>query len=78
MSILANRIMIEGFIISDNYFEDGVDIRPQWRRELAEWIREGHINYREDVTEGFENTPETFIGMFRGENFGKRLIQMAT
>ncbi len=78
MSILVNRIMMRGFIISDHYFEDGVDNRPRWRTELAQWIREGHIGYLEDVTDGLENTPETFIGMFQGENFGKTLIRVST
>ena len=48
------------------------------RAELAQWIREGHIGYLEDVTDGLENTPETFIGMFLGENFGKTLIRVST
>ncbi len=78
MSILSNRIKMQGYIISDHYVEDGVDNRPAWRADLAEWIREGHIHYREDVTDGLENAPETFIGLFRGENFGKTLIRVAT
>lgn len=78
MSILANRILIEGFIISDHYVEDGVDNRPRWRADLARWIREGHIHYREDVTDGLENAPDTFIGMFHGDNFGKTLVRVSS
>ena len=77
MSILANQIMIEGFLIGAHYIVDGVDRRPRWRADLAQWMEEGHIYYREDVTDGLENAPETFIGLFRGENFGKTLIRMS-
>lgn len=78
MSILASQLTFEGFLIGDHYFVDGVDRRPRWRRELNQWIEDGHIFYREDVTDGLENTPEAFIGMFDGENFGKTLIRVST
>ena len=77
MSILASQITVEGFLIGDHYVVDGVDRRPRWRRELTQWIDEGHIYYREDVTDGLENAPETFIGMFHGENFGKTLVRVS-
>lgn len=77
MSILASQLTVEGFLIGDHYVVDGVDRRPRWRRELAQWIDEGHIYYREDVTDGLERAPETFIGMFQGENFGKTLIRVS-
>ena len=41
------------------------------------WIAEGKIVYREDVVDGLENAPEAFIGLLRGDNFGKRVIRVA-
>ena len=35
------------------------------------------MKYREDVVEGIENAPAAFIGMMRGENFGKLLIKVS-
>lgn len=78
MAILAQRILMQGFIISDHYVEDGVDNRPGWFAALREWTESGQIVYREDVTEGLENAPRTFIGMLRGENFGKTVIRVAS
>ncbi len=78
MSILANRLLMQGFIISDHYVENGVDNRPEWFAALREWSEAGLIHYREDVTDGLENAPVTFIGMLRGENFGKTLIRVAS
>ncbi len=44
---------------------------------LAGWVREGKIKYREDVVEGFENMPRALIGLFLGENIGKRVVKVA-
>ena len=50
---------------------------PSGIRELARWIHEGKIKYREDIVVGIENTPRAFIGLFKGENIGKRLVKVA-
>ena len=44
--------------------------------ELQAWVRSGKLKYREDVVEGFENTPKAFIGLFSGSNFGKRVVRI--
>ena len=46
-------------------------------RQLGEWIKEGHLKYRESVGEGLENAPELFRGLLRGKNFGKQLVKIA-
>ena len=33
-------------------------------------------SHREDIVEGLENAPKTFIGMLNGENLGKTLIKL--
>ena len=45
--------------------------------EMAGWIREGTLKYREDIVEGFENMVKAFVGLFSGENTGKRLVKIA-
>jgi NADPH-dependent curcumin reductase len=77
MAILAKRILMKGFIISDHYVENGIDNRLAWFDELSEWVGTGRITYREDVTEGIENAPRAFIGMLRGENFGKAVVRVS-
>lgn len=47
------------------------------RQRMAAWIREGKLKYREDVVDGIQNAPRAFIGMMRGENFGKLLVKVA-
>ena len=43
---------------------------------ISNWIKDGKLKYTEDVTVGLENAPTTFIGMLKGDNFGKTLIKI--
>lgn len=45
--------------------------------QLAEWLKQGKLKYRESIVEGVGNAPRAFIGLLRGENFGKQLIKVA-
>ncbi|MGZ5492035.1 MAG: NADP-dependent oxidoreductase [Thermoanaerobaculia bacterium] len=71
-SILVNRALIQGLIIFDH-----VDRMPAFLRDMSQWLREGKIKYREDVIQGLENAPRAFIGLLKGENIGKRVVQVA-
>ena len=42
----------------------------------ADVIKVGKIKYREDVVQGIDKAPRAFIGLLRGENFGKMLVKM--
>ncbi|MEH6912348.1 MAG: NADP-dependent oxidoreductase [Oceanicoccus sp.] len=44
--------------------------------ELASWINEGKLKYRESVVDGLQNAPEAFRGLLTGKNFGKQLIKI--
>ena len=44
---------------------------------MARWIQAGQMRYKEDITQGIENTPETFARMLVGKTFGKTLVQVA-
>jgi leukotriene B4 12-hydroxydehydrogenase/15-oxo-prostaglandin 13-reductase len=71
-SILTNRIKVQGFIVSDR-----MELWPKALADLAGWVAAGKIKYRETVTEGLENAPRAFIGLLKGENFGKQLVRIA-
>jgi len=38
-------------------------------------VQEGKIQVKETVVEGFEKTPEAFIGMLTGKNMGKMVVK---
>ena len=71
-SILTNRIKVQGFIVSDR-----MELWPKALADLAGWVAAGRIKYRETVTEGLENAPRAFIGLLKGENFGKQLVRLS-
>jgi hypothetical protein len=70
--VLVNRVRVQGFIVSDFYQR-----RDEGLRQLAEWLREGKLRYREDIVDGLENAPPAFIGMLQGRNLGKQLVRLA-
>lgn len=71
-AILTSRVKVQGFIVGDH-----VDLWPQAVTELGELYSAGKLKYRESVAEGLENAPKAFIGMLKGENFGKQLVKLA-
>ncbi len=72
-TLLKKRIRMQGFIIGQDY---GHRIQ-EFQREMGRWLKEDKIHYREQVTDGLENAPQTFIGLLTGKNFGKVVIRLA-
>ncbi|MEY8097752.1 NADP-dependent oxidoreductase [Falsihalocynthiibacter sp. S25ZX9] len=70
--ILRKRLTMRGFIV----FDDFGQYYPEFASEMGAWVREGKIKYREEMIEGLEQAPEAFIGLLRGEAFGKRVIHL--
>ena len=71
-SILTNRLKIQGFIVSEV-----ADAWPPALAELAQRVGDGSLKYRETVSHGLESAPSAFIGLLRGDNFGKQLVELA-
>jgi NADPH-dependent curcumin reductase CurA len=72
MAAVGMRIKLQGFIVSDH-----MERWPEALKELSDGVRSGKIKYRETVTQGLENAPRAFIGLLKGENFGKQLVKVA-
>jgi len=70
--LLVKRARMQGFIIFD-YAERFTEAL----QEITQWVRQGMIRYREDILEGIEQAPGSIASLYRGENFGKRLIRIA-
>ena len=70
--VLSKSLMVRGFInydFSAQYYAD-------FLREVGAGIADGSIRYREHIVDGLENTPEAFIGMLDGRNFGKLIVRV--
>ena len=72
-TLLKKRIRMQGFIIGQDY---GHRIH-EFQKEMGQWVKEDKIHYHEDITDGLENAPQTFIGLLKGKNFGKVVIRVA-
>jgi NADPH-dependent curcumin reductase len=73
MSLLVNRATMKGMLVFDyagRYAEAA--------REMAGWMAAGKLKSREDIVEGLDNFPDTFLKLFRGENFGKLILKVVT
>ncbi|SFP49757.1 NADP-dependent oxidoreductase [Salibacterium halotolerans] len=70
--LVKSRALIQGFIVSDyaSRFQEGSE-------KLAAWLSEGKLTYEETMVEGFENVPDAFLGLFKGENLGKQLVKVS-
>lgn len=69
--ILTMRATMRGFIVSEH-----MELWPQAMAELAGHVAAGRIKYRETIAQGLESAPAAFLGMLRGENFGKQLVRL--
>lgn len=71
--LIVKQARAEGFLAFQF-----ADRWPEGVRQMAQWIREGKLHYREDVVQGIENAPKAFIDMLHGQHVGKRLVQVVS
>ena len=71
-TFVGKRVRAQGFIVTDfaGKYEPAL-------KQMGEWIKAGKLKYREDVVNGIDKAPRAFIGLLRGENFGKMLVKLA-
>ncbi|XP_068085740.1 prostaglandin reductase 1-like [Anabrus simplex] len=68
--LVFKELKMEGFVVHrwlDRWME-GI-------HQMKDWVKDQQLVYRETITEGFENMPKAFIGLFRGENIGKAVVK---
>lgn len=70
--LITRRVRMQGFIMIDY-----LDRIQEAVADLATWVFDGRIHYREDIREGFDNIPDTFFRLFKGQNHGKQLLRLA-
>lgn len=70
--VIAKRLRIQGFIVRDHS-----DDHDEFVADMSPLIKANKIVWEETITEGLENAPAAFIGLFEGQNLGKSLVQIA-
>ena len=69
--ILVNRLKIQGFIVSEH-----MEVWPEALQELGDLVGRGQLRPRESMAQGLAAAPEAFLGLLKGKNFGKQLVQL--
>jgi len=70
--ILMKRLRVEGFII--------IDYQPRFMEavmQLGQWLTQGKIKYRVDLSDGLKTAPDALRDLFAGNNIGKRLVKVS-
>jgi NADPH-dependent curcumin reductase CurA len=69
---ITHRVRMEGLVVFD-------DLRgfPEAQATMAGWIADGSLKIAIEEFDGLETLPEAFCGLFRGENFGRRLARLS-
>ncbi|MBI3508245.1 MAG: NADP-dependent oxidoreductase [Chlamydiia bacterium] len=70
--LIVKSAMAKGFLVNTDYkhrFAEG-------RKQMQQWLERGKITPCETVVVGIENTPRALLGLFKGENLGKQLVQV--
>jgi NADPH-dependent curcumin reductase CurA len=75
MQIVAKRITMRGFIVSDDNM--GPRHAKDHQEKLQKWLSEGSFKAKLSVTDGIDNAVDGFLGMLSGKNFGKAVLQIA-
>jgi NADPH-dependent curcumin reductase CurA len=72
MRIVYQRVRIQGFVLGDfcNEIESA-------QADLMRWVKAEQIVHREDLRQGFELLPGSFLDLFSGRNQGTLLVQIA-
>ncbi|GAA2538112.1 NADP-dependent oxidoreductase [Streptomyces koyangensis] len=69
---IGKRLRLQGFIVGDHS-----DLQPQFVDEVSGWVRSGELKYNETFVESIDNGVEGFLGLLRGENTGKMIIDLS-
>jgi len=72
LALLVQRARMEGFVVFDYAERYG-----EAAREMVGWVAEGKLKSREEIVEGIQTFPDTFLKLFKGENTGKLLLKLA-
>ncbi|WP_309132921.1 NADP-dependent oxidoreductase [Brevibacterium sp.] len=69
-AILAKSLTVRGFIQTEFVGR----LYESFLSDMSEWIRDGRIQYREDIRPGLERAPVYFNDLLTGGNFGKMVV----
>ena len=73
-ALVPKRIKMQGFIAGDPQF--GPKYTKDHQKNVSKWIADGTFKTQMSTTVGIDNAVKGFLGMLRGENFGKAVLEI--
>ncbi len=70
-TIVQRRLTIQGFIVSDH-----AALMGEFATEVGGLLKAGKLRSRETVIDGLDKAPQAFMGLLKGENFGKLVVKV--
>jgi len=69
--LLTRSALMQGFIVGyfQKNFSEGIE-------QLAQWVKEKKLEYKQTIIEGFDKLPDAFLGLFSGKNIGKMIVKV--
>ena len=71
-NILLKRVRVQGFIVNDY-----APRFPEAIAQIVQWLKDGRLKYRVDVTPDLRSAPTALDKLFDGSNKGKLLIKVS-
>ncbi|KAI2601808.1 NAD(P)-binding protein [Hypoxylon sp. NC1633] len=72
--LITKLITMQGFLVGQPEF--GPAYFEEHQQKVQEWIADGSFKAKLHVTEGIDRAAEGFVGMLKGENFGKAILKI--
>jgi NADPH-dependent curcumin reductase CurA len=69
--IVVKRLTIRGFLTYEH-----ADRIPEAQAQLNDWVQNGALIALDNIQEGIENAPASFIELMRGHTVGKTLVRL--
>jgi NADPH-dependent curcumin reductase CurA len=68
--LLTRSVLMQGFIVSNfqSHFPEAVS-------HLARWLQEGKMKFEQTIVHGFDQLPTALLGLFKGTNIGKMVVE---
>ncbi|XP_065848584.1 2-alkenal reductase (NADP(+)-dependent)-like [Euphorbia lathyris] len=72
IDVIYRRLKIQGFLAADF-----MDLYPDFISTTTQYLRSGKMHSLEDISTGVQTIPSSLVALFRGQNIGKKIVQLA-
>ncbi|MGO8697536.1 MAG: NADP-dependent oxidoreductase [Limisphaerales bacterium] len=70
-NMVTKRLTMKGLLV-----RDWLDRQGEFEKEVGGYYRAGKLKSRETVVHGIDQAVRAFIGLFRGQNIGKMVVEL--